>query len=164
MKCRLVYDSKNHFQSFDTAEGEDGELDLYDYDEEEPAGCKRGLVAQFMLGAFPSNTAWRDIPLNKAAFWVSPAAAAAYWTNGSGGYQISTSLQPYLCQAVPARVSISKGRLYKIFPVASTVLAAVIVLMALLSLLLLYCSSCHRRRNHRQQQKAYPAAIRLTTR
>lgn len=159
-----MYDNKNHFQSYDTAEGEDGEVDFYDYDEAEPAGCERGLEAHFVLGAFPSNTAWGNIPVNKAAFWVSPAAAAAYGTNGNGGFQTATSLQPYLCQAVPARVSGSDGKMYEIFPVASIVLAAVIVFMALLSLLLLCCSSCHSRRDNRTQQKANPSAIPLTAR
>ena len=139
-------------------------MDFYDYDEAGPAGCERGLAAQFVLGAFPSNTAWGDIPVNKAAFWVSPAAAAAYGTNGSGGFQTAMSLQPYLCQAVPARVSGSDGSMYGIVPVASIALAAVIISMALLSLLLLCCSSCRRRRDNRTQQKAYPSAIPLTAR
>ena len=163
---RLVYDDKGHFQSYDTVDGEEGVVDNYDYDESEPAGCQRGLEAGFVLGGIPSSTAWADIPVNKAAFWVDPAAAALYSGNtirdgetGAG----ATSMQPILCRAVPARISVSDGGVFGVFPIASIALAAFIVFMALLSLLLLCCSACLRKETS-STQKGYHSAISLTTR
>ena len=165
---RLVYDNKGHFQSYDTIDGEDGVVDYYDYDETEPAGCQRGLEASFLLGGIPSSTAWADIPVNKAAFWVDPAAAALYSRNttpdrGTGAGATATSVQPILCQPVPARISASDGGVTGIFPIALIALAALIVFMALLSLLLLCCSACLRKQTS-STQKRYYSTIPLTTR
>ena len=143
--CRLVYDDKGHFQSYDTADDAAYEVEFYDYDETEPAGCQRGLEAQFLLGSFPRNTAWADIPVNKAAFWVEPAAAAMWNSSGKGRPALrATSVQPLLCRAVPVRESASDGDLYSLFPIASVVLAAVLASLAVLTLLLLCCSACAR--------------------
>lgn len=152
--CRLVYDSSNHFQSYDTVEGEGGGVYFYDYDEEEPAGCQRGVQAQFMASAISSETAWGDIAVNKAAFWVGPAAAAMYANSTSKGRAaVATSVQPILCRAVPVRVSTGGGGMSSIFPVASIAVAAVIVFMALLALLLLCCSACLHRQSTRTHRK-----------
>ena len=161
--CRLVYDDKGHFQSYGAADDGENGLEFYDYDETEPAGCQRGLEAQFLLGSFPRNTAWADIPVNKAAFWVGPAAAAMWKPSGGGQPALrATSVQPLLCRAVPARESANDGSIYNLFPVASEAVAAVLAFMLLLTLSLLCCSACARGQTHRQQQKRQPSATSLT--
>ena len=118
-----------------------------------------------MLGAISTSTAWPDIPVNKAAFWVQPAAAAM-WINLSGEGQPTravTSVQPMLCRAVPVRESASDGDIYHVFPIASIALAAVIVFTAMLTLLLLCCSACLKRWTYRPQRKGQTSAIPLTS-
>ncbi len=157
-----MYDAKGHFQSYDTVDTEESDLDFYDYDEAQPAGCQRGLEARFLMGAITHSTPWSDIPVNKAAFWVQPAAAAVWNSSGEGQLAgTATSVQPILCRPVPVRVVASDGSIYNMFPIASIVLAVVIVFMALLTVLLLCCSACARRRTHRQQRKGRASAIPL---
>ena len=161
-----MYDDKSHFQSYDTVDDEEKELDFYDYDDDEaqPAGCQRGLEAQFLLGAIARSTAWADIPVNKAAFWVEPAAAAMWNVSVEGQPAAAvTSVQPILCRAVPVREVTSKGDIYSLFPIASTALAAVIVFLTILTLILLCCSACTRRWTFTQQRKGRPSAIPLTS-
>ena len=123
-------------------------LDLYDYDEGAPAGCQRGMEAHFMLNAIPGNTAWADTAVNKAAFWTEQTAAAEYSAKSldiDWAAPAAVSVQPYVCQAVPARVSQGTGGIYTIFPLAAIVLSAVIVLAALLALLMWCCAACFRK-------------------
>ena len=161
--CRLVYDAKGHFQSYDTVDTDESDLDFYDYDVDQPAGCQRGLEAQFLLGAISHSTPWSDIPVNKAAFWVEPATAALWNSSGKGQPAgTATSVQPVLCRPVSVRVVAGDGSIYNLFPIASVALAAVIVFMALLTILLLCCSACARRQTHRQQRKGRASAIPLT--
>ncbi len=159
-----MYDARGHFKSYDTVDTEENDLDFYDYDDTEPAGCQRGLEAQFLLGAISHSTPWSDIPVNKAAFWVEPAAAAAWNSPGEGlPAETAISMQPILCRAVPVRVVTSDGSIYNLFPIASIALAAVIVFMTLLTVSLVCCSACARTRSRRQPRKRGPSAIPLTS-
>lgn len=161
-----MYDDKGHFQSYDTEDKEENDhgLDFYDYDEAQPAGCQRGMEARFMLGGIAHSTAWADIPVNKAAFWVEPAAAATWNISGEGQPAAAvTSVQPILCRAVPVREVGSNGDIYRLFPVASIALAAVIVFLTILTLFLLCCSACAKGWTFRQQQKGRPSVMPLTS-